>query len=73
MYTIFLMLATFCIPILILIFAYASIGVHLLRNSTAPGNPDQNRDKVCIGKKIKVSYLLINRALPLAATRWDPS
>jgi len=61
MYTIFLLLATFVVPIVTLIFVYASIGVHLLRNSSAPGNPDQNRDKVCIGKKIKVRDLLINR------------
>lgn len=54
-YTIFLFLVTFLIPMVALIFVYSGIGIHLLRNASAPGNPDQNRDKVCISKKIKVS------------------
>lgn len=57
-YTIFIFLFTFFIPILALIFVYARICIHLIRNSGAPGNPDQNRDKVCIIKKIKVRFSL---------------
>ena len=53
-YTIFVFMVTFFIPIMTLIFVYSAIAIHLMRNSSAPGNPDQNRDKVCITKKIKV-------------------
>lgn len=54
-YTIFLFLATFLVPICALIFVYSRICYHLWRNAVAPGNPDQQRDKVVIDRNMKVS------------------
>lgn len=54
-YTIFIFLFTFFIPILALMFVYIKICLHLMRNSSTPGNPNENRDKVCLSRKIKVN------------------
>ncbi|KPM07725.1 7 transmembrane receptor (rhodopsin family)-like protein 10 [Sarcoptes scabiei] len=53
-YTIFIFLFTFFIPILALMFVYIKICLHLMRNSSTPGNPNENRDKVCLSRKIKL-------------------
>ncbi|KAH9389074.1 hypothetical protein TYRP_008428 [Tyrophagus putrescentiae] len=41
LYTVFLFLFTFLIPIVALTFVYSRICLHMWRNTTAPGNPDQ--------------------------------
>ncbi|XP_075589998.1 galanin receptor type 1 isoform X3 [Dermatophagoides farinae] len=70
-YTIFIFLFTFFLPIMALIFVYARICIHLIRNTTVPGNPDQNRDKYCVNKKIKVIKMLVTIVV-LFAMCWFP-
>ncbi|KAH9413990.1 hypothetical protein DERP_012367 [Dermatophagoides pteronyssinus] len=57
-YTIFLFIITFGLPISILIFVYASIGLHLWRNKI-PGNPEMIRDSAKWQQKIKIIKMLI--------------
>ncbi|KAH7637591.1 myokinin receptor-like protein [Dermatophagoides farinae] len=57
-YTIFLFILTFGLPISILIFVYASIGIHLWYRKM-PGNPEIIRDSVQWQQKIRVIKMLI--------------
>lgn len=58
LYTIFLFMVTFLLPIMILVYVYCRICFYLI-NTSAPGNADQTRDRVCIDKKMKVSEIII--------------
>ncbi|OTF82716.1 G-protein coupled receptor-like protein, partial [Euroglyphus maynei] len=62
---------TFFLPIIALIFVYARICIHLIQNTTVPGNPDQTRDKYCVNKKIKVIKMLVTIVV-LFAMCWFP-
>jgi hypothetical protein len=53
-YTLVVFVATFALPVLILLFAYSTIGFHIWRHVT-PGNPDQMRDERSGSRKDKVS------------------
>ncbi len=53
-YTVVVFVATFALPVLILLFAYSTIAFHIWRHVT-PGNPDQLRDEKSGSRKDKVS------------------
>jgi len=54
-YTIFLFMFTFLMPMLALVFVYSRICMHLLNKAQTPGNPDTARDQATVNKKMKVS------------------
>ena len=61
----FLFIITFGLPISILIFVYASIGLHLWRNKI-PGNPEMIRDSAKWQQKIKI-IKMFNQSISVAS------
>jgi len=55
-YTIVIFVATFALPLSILVFVYSTIGYHVWRH-VIPGNPDKQRDVSRGNRKDKVCYL----------------
>ncbi|CAG2117478.1 unnamed protein product, partial [Medioppia subpectinata] len=69
-YTIIIFVATFALPVAILIFVYSTIAYHVFRH-VIPGNPDCRRDGNQINRKIKVIKMLMTIVM-LFGVCWLP-